>query len=183
VTEAANPRLTSGLGQYTIAMLACFGLVGVLWLIALGGAKEERLPRVDVGRQAAQFRATAAYQTYAPQNLPAGWRATSSRITGTKADGPIAWHLGYLTGRDEYAALEQSNENPATFIPRMANRDRSVGTQQVAGATWERYFREDKKQFTLARRLPGVTIVVTGTASYDDLAVLAAALRPQPSRG
>jgi hypothetical protein len=25
--------------------------------------------------------------------------------------------------------------------------------------------------------------VVTGTASYDDLAVLAAALRPQPSRG
>jgi hypothetical protein len=92
----------------------------------------------------------------------------------------VAWHLGYLTARDAYASLEQSDESPSAFVPRMANRDRPDGAQQVAGASWERYYRPDKKQSTLARRLPGVTLVVTGTASYDELATLAAALRPLP---
>jgi hypothetical protein len=157
--------------------LICFGLVGALRLVSIGAAADELLPRVDAGRAAARFQAIAGYQTYAPQGLPAGWRVTSSRITGTRAEGPVAWHLGHLTARGEYAAVEQSDENPATFIPRMTNRDRPVGTQQVAGATWERYYRSDKKQYSLARRFPGVTIVVTGTAPYPDLATLAAALR------
>ena len=183
MTDATQQRLSGGVRQYTPAMSVCFALVGLLWLLSIVGAREPALPRVDPAQAAAQFRAAAQYQTYAPQGLPAGWRATSSRITGTKADGPVAWHLGYLTARNEYAALEQSNENPATFIPRMTNRDRPVGTQQVAGATWERYYRSDKKQYSLARRLPGVSLVVTGTASYDDLAVLAAALRPQRPEG
>jgi uncharacterized protein DUF4245 len=61
----------------------------------------------------------------------------------------------------------------------MTNRDRAVGSRQVAGATWAEYHREDKRQRSLVRLLPGVTLVVTGTASFDELAVLAASLRPQ----
>jgi hypothetical protein len=157
------------------------GLVGLVWLlVVLGNARPA--PRVDVARQAALVEARAPYRTYVPGRLPAGWRATSSRITGTRAAGPVAWHLGFLTARDAYAAVEESDEAPGAFVSRMANRDRPVGAQQVAGATWQRYYRADKRQYSLARRFPGVTIVVTGTASYDELAVLAAALRPQPGR-
>jgi hypothetical protein len=179
VGDGIYQRLTSGIGQYAVAMLVCFGLVGVTWLLTLRHT-EPAVPSVDAARAAGRFHAVAPYQTYAPHGLPGGWRATSSRVTGTKTDGPVAWHLGYLTAGNEYAAVEQSNEDPEIFVPRMTNRDTPVGTQQVAGATWERYFRDDKKQYSLARRLPGVTFVVTGTASYDDLAILAASLRPQP---
>jgi hypothetical protein len=179
VSDGTSQRLAGGARHYAVVMLACFGLVGGLWLLSAPGA-EQPPSQVDVAQAAARFRAVAPYQTYAPPDVPAGWRATSSRITGTAGEGPVAWHLGHLTARGQYAAVVQSDESPAAFVPRMTNRDGPVGGQQVAGATWERYFRSDKKQYSLVRRLPGVTIVVTGTAPYHDLAVLAAALRPQP---
>jgi hypothetical protein len=168
-----------GTRRHAVAAALSAGLVGLIWLVVVQG-NERPEPRVDVAGQAGRFRVLAPYQTYVPHDLPAGWRATSSRITGTRAEGPVAWHLGCLTSRGSYAALEESDERPAAFVSRMANRDRPVGTQQVAGATWERYYRPDKKQYSLARRLAGVTLVVTGTASYDELAALAASLRPQP---
>jgi hypothetical protein len=173
-------RLRGGGRQYTTAAVACCGLVALIWLLVVRPDGQQAPPRVDITQQAARLRAVAPYQTYVPQGPPAGWLATSSRITGTPGDGPVAWHLGFRTAHGGYAAVEESDENPAAFVPRMTNRDRPVGAQQVAGATWERYHRPDKKQYSLARRLPGVTLVVTGTASYDELAALAAALRPQP---
>lgn len=177
VGDAPGRRPADGAGQYLIVVLICCGVVGLLWLLTLG-ARTGPPPPVDVPRVAAQLRTVAPYETRVPVTAPSGWRPTSSRITGTKAGGPVAWHLGYRTPGDAYAALEESDENPATFVPRMTNRNQPVGTQQVAGATWDRYYRSDKKQYSLARRLPGVTLVVTGTASYDELARLAAALRP-----
>ena len=181
VSRARPQWLTGGAGrQYAVTVLICLGLVGLLWSLTVA-VGEPAPARVEPARSAARFQVTAPYQTYAPRALPGGWRAISSRITGTRTDGPVAWHLGYLTVRDEYAALEESDENPATFVPRMTNRDKPVGVQQVAGAAWVRYYRSDKKQSSLVRRLPGVTLVVTGTASYDELAALAAALRPQPN--
>jgi uncharacterized protein DUF4245 len=160
------------------AAVVSAGLVGILWLLVVGTGRQDA-PAVDVGRQGDRLGALAPYPAYVPGGLPAGWRAVSTRITGSRASGPVAWHLGYVTARGAYAALEESDEDPAAFVPRMANRDRPAGSQQVAGATWDRYFRPDKKQYSLARRLPGVTVVVTGTAPYDDLATLAAALRPR----
>jgi hypothetical protein len=173
-------RLRGGGRHYFTASVASGGLVALIWLLVVRPDGQQAPPRVDITRQAAHLRAVAPYQTYVPRGLPAGWLAISSRITGTPGDGPVAWHLGFRTARGEYAAVEESDEDPGGFVPRMANRDRPVGAQQVAGATWERYYRPDKKQYSLARRLPGVTLVVTGTASYDELAALAAALRPQP---
>jgi uncharacterized protein DUF4245 len=175
----AAERLRGGGREYATAAVACVGLVGLLGLL-VAGAGGRPGPPVDVATQAARLRAVAPYQTYVPRRLPPGWRATVSRITGTRGNGPVAWHLGCRTAGDGYAAIEESDEDPATFVSRMANRDRPEGTRQVAGATWERYYRSDKKQYSLARRLPGVTLVVTGTASYEELAALAASLRPQP---
>jgi hypothetical protein len=177
VEPAERPR--GGGRQYTTAAVASAGLVALIWLLVVLPDGQAR-STVDVAQQGARLRAVAPYQTYVPLGLPAGWLATSSRITGTPGEGPVAWHLGCRTARGGYAAVEESDEDPVAFVPRMANRDRPVGAQQVAGATWERYYRPDKKQYSLARRLPGVTLVVTGTASYDELTALAAALRPQP---
>src|SRR5262249_31705048 len=98
------------------------------------------------------------------------------------AGGPVSWHLGFNTPSKEYAALEESNEAPdgaGNFIDRMTSQGHPDGTLQVAGVTWARTFRPDKKQRSLVRRLPGLTLVVTGTASYEELAVLAGSLRLQ----
>jgi hypothetical protein len=183
VSDGTYKRLTSGVGQFGLAIGACLLLVGVIMLLT-PRADKETLPQVDARSAAEAMRLTAPYLSYAPQGLPAGWRATSSRLSGDK--GAVAWHLGFLTSSDQYAALEESNERPAVdFVRRMTNVDPAnpkslVGTRQVAGASWKEYHREDKRQNSLVRELPTVMLVVTGTASYDELAVLAASLRPQP---
>jgi hypothetical protein len=128
------------------------------------------------------MRSDAPYTVYAPEGLPADWRPNSSRLHGLESGGkePVAWHLGFVTPSDEYAALEQSNEKASEYVPRMTNSSRPIGTQQVGDITWTKYHRKDKKANSLARTLPdGMSIVVTGTASYRELAVLAAALKPQ----
>jgi hypothetical protein len=183
VSDGTYKRLTSGVGQFALAIGACLALVGVIMLLT-PRTNKQTLPHVDASSAAEALRLTAPYLSYAPQGLPAGWRATSSRLSG--ASGPVAWHLGLLTSGDQYAALEESNERPAeAFVKRMTNVDALdpkslVGTRQVQGTAWNEYNRKDKRQNSLVRELPTVTLVVTGTASYDELAVLAASLRPQP---
>ncbi|HEX2317197.1 MAG TPA: DUF4245 domain-containing protein [Thermomonospora sp.] len=183
VSPGVYKRLTTGLGGYAMAMLACLLMVGLVVLIT-PREQEERLPVADYGGHLFALRTDAPYTPYAPEGLPATWRPTSSRLSGLNSKGPVAWHLGMVTPSEEYAALEQSNEKPvAEYLWRMTNSREALGPQQVAGQTWQRYYREDKDQRSLVRTLPDVTVVVTGTASYEELAVLAAALKPQARGG
>ncbi|MCW2901621.1 MAG: hypothetical protein JWO67_3886 [Streptosporangiaceae bacterium] len=179
MSPALYKRLTTGLGGYSIAMVACLALAGLVVLLTPRSHKEV-LPTADYTYDLRALRSAGAYTAYGPEGLPARWRPTSSRLTGADGHGPLAWHVGFVTPKEEYAALEESDESAEPFIKRMTNRDRPVGSRQVAGAGWAQYFRPDKKQRSLVRRLKGVTLVVTGTASYDELAVLAGSLRPQP---
>ncbi|TYK49275.1 DUF4245 domain-containing protein [Actinomadura decatromicini] len=185
VSPAVHKRLTTGLGGFAMAMGACLVLVFAIYLIAPRSESEVE-PVVDYGSQLWAMRGDAPYTVHAPEGLPPGWRPTSSRLTGlgSGAKGPVAWHLGFVTPSDEYAALEQSNEKASEFVPRMANSSKPTGTRTVNGVAWTTYLNKGKKANTLARTLPdGTSLVVTGTASYAELAVLAGALKPQAKTG
>ncbi|MFC4050364.1 DUF4245 domain-containing protein [Actinomadura syzygii] len=185
VSPAVHKRLTTGLGGFAMAMGACLVLVFAIYLVAPRGESEAD-PVVDYGSQLWAMRSDAPYTVHAPEGLPPTWRPTSSRLTGlgSGSKGPVAWHLGFVTPSEEYAALEQSNEKASEFVPRMANSSKPTGTQTVNGVAWTTYLNKGKKANTLARTLPdGTSLVVTGTASYGELAVLAAALRPQAKNG
>jgi hypothetical protein len=191
VSPGTYKRLTSGPGQFGLAMGACLLLVLIVVLISPGQSiitphgTKQILPSADPNQAATALQYSAPYRSWAPQGLPHGWQCTSSRLSGN-GGSVIGWHAGYVTPKGEYASLEESNEQPADgFVHRMTNIDPAKpntlrGTVQIAGATWQQYYRADKKQSSLVRRLPGVTLVVTGTASYSELAVLAASLHPQP---
>ncbi|WP_225992443.1 DUF4245 domain-containing protein, partial [Actinomadura montaniterrae] len=185
VSPAVYKRLTTGLGGFTMAMGACLLLVLAIFVITPRDNKEV-LPTVDYASQLWAMRGDAPYTVWAPEGLSPRWRPTSSRISGLESGGkqPVAWHLGFVTPKGEYAALEQSNEKAEAYVPRMTNSSKPIGTMQVAGASWAKYHRNDKKANSLARPGPGGTsIVVTGTASYEELAVLAASLKPQAKQG
>ncbi|MFA1545136.1 DUF4245 domain-containing protein [Actinomadura chokoriensis] len=185
VSPAVHKRLTTGLGGFALATAACMLLVLAIYVVSPRGDKDA-LPTVDYGSQLWAMRSDAPYPVFAPEGLPAGWRPNSSRLSGLGSGGkePVAWHLGFVTPSEEYAALEQSNEKVSEYVPRMTNSSKPIGTQQVDGVTWTKYHRKDKKANSLARTLPsGVSVVVTGTASYQELAVLAASLKPQSKDG
>ncbi len=136
-------------------------------------------PPVDVTLGARAAAAEVEFTPAVPAGLPDGWRATSVRTTRSTAD-VITWHAGYQTPGGQYAALEQGKDAPTAWVAQQTNHGQADGSQQVAGQTWQRYAGGRAVQNSLVRTSGAVTTIVTGTASFDELAVLAASLRPTP---
>lgn len=181
VSPSVYRRLMSGVPGFTVAMLACLVVVGLVLLLTPRN-DPDTVPRVDYTGDLTGLRAVAPYTPQAPEGLPPQWYPTSSRLSGTSG-GPVAWHLGFYTPQKQYAALEESDESPGGaggFVDRMTSQGRPDGSTLIGGVTWDKTFRPDKKQRSLVHRLSGLTIVVTGTASYDELATLAGSLKAQP---
>ncbi|GII93159.1 DUF4245 domain-containing protein [Sinosporangium siamense] len=171
-------RFTQGFYGYVVAVAVCFGLVGIFLLIA-PQSREEHIPRVDYSMDIANLGRAAPYTVWAPSAPTANWVPTSSRMTTEK--GTHTWRLGFATAKRAHAMLVQSDEKPADkFASRLANSEAVVGKRDIAGATWEERFRKDKDQRSLVRFLPDATLIVTGTADWDELSTLAASLKQQP---
>ncbi|QYC44957.1 hypothetical protein Nocox_37015 [Nonomuraea coxensis DSM 45129] len=172
-------RFTDGFYGYAVALFICLAGAVAFVLIAPQG-REEHIPRRDYSITVANFSHDVPYQVWSPRQDPAGWVPNSNRIAQGK-NGAQVLYLGFATAKREHAMFAQSDERPAAeFANRMANSDKAVGTQEIGGETWERRFREDKNQRTLVRVLPDVTLVVTGTADWPELAELAGLLQQRP---
>lgn len=152
-------------------------LVAVLVLLITPRRNQDAVPRIDYRGDLGRLTAVAPFTVRAPAGLPPAWYPTSSRLT---RNGAVAWHLGFLTPHGRYAALEESNER-GDYLARMTSAGSPDGAMVLAGATWRRTLRADKDQRSLVLRPPGVTLVVTGTASYEELTTLAGSLRPVPN--
>ncbi|WP_346776495.1 DUF4245 domain-containing protein [Streptomyces sp. HNM0574] len=122
----------------------------------------------------------APYPVAAPKGLSKEWRATSVTY---EADGPqgSAWHLGFMAPGNEYAAVEQSDDKPAdTYVGKVTQGAKKTDkTMRVGDEEWQRW--EGEKYDALVRVAPeeesgAATTVVTGTASFQQLARLAEAL-------
>ncbi|MEU7105410.1 DUF4245 domain-containing protein [Streptomyces sp. NPDC046215] len=122
-------------------------------------------------------RRAAPYAVAAPEGLGEGWRATSVSYTPGSKDGS-AWHLGFLDPQRQYVAVEQSDGPVAAFVDSVSRGAvKTKQTQQIGGAAWQRY--EGEKYDALVREERGVTTVVTGTASFERLTEMAAALKAE----
>ncbi|MFI6500550.1 DUF4245 domain-containing protein [Nonomuraea typhae] len=175
-------RLTQTFYGYVVAMLVCLAGVGV-FLLMTPQSRTEHIPKREYTITVANFNRAVPYKVWRPSQDPAGWIANSNRIADGSAGAKVLY-LGFATAKREHAMFAQSGEQPAAgFGNRMANSDKSIGTEQINGQPWDKRFREDKKQRTLIRTLPGVTLVVTGTADWPELTQLAASLQelPKPS--
>ncbi|WP_328930402.1 DUF4245 domain-containing protein [Streptomyces sp. NBC_00190] len=127
---------------------------------------------VDYRVETLTARRAAPYPVAAPVGLPAEWRATSVSYQRKNAN---AWHLGFLDPGKQYVAVEQSTDTSGKNLGKITQQAKSTGqTQQVGGAAWERW--EGEKYDALVKQEQGHVTVVTGTASFDQLGAMAAAL-------
>ncbi|WP_067178687.1 DUF4245 domain-containing protein [Microtetraspora niveoalba] len=171
-------RFTEGFYGYAFALIVCLAAAGLFLLVAPTGGKEH-IPSVDFSIDRLNAARVAPYAVEVPKEVPANWVPTSSQLT--EKAGVVSWRLGFATGKRMHAMVVQSNEKPFTdFASRMANSDKATGTRQIAGTAWEERFRQDKNQRSLVRVLQDRTVVVTGSADWDELTALAASLVVQP---
>ncbi|MEU9979731.1 DUF4245 domain-containing protein [Streptomyces sp. NPDC050856] len=167
-------------GKQTVrGMFQSMAVIGVaaavMYLFVPHDDTADPIKPVDYRVELLTAQRAAPYPVLAPEGLPKGWTATSVSYQRQEEN---AWHLGFLSPEREYVAVEQSTAAPEKYIADVSHRAEDTGrTQKVAGRPWQRW--EGPKYDALVLRDKGVTTVVTGTASYERLAEMAATLKPK----
>ena len=171
----AGKRGNQTVRDMVLSMAVIVAVSAGIYVVVPHDESKNPVKTVDYQVELASARRAAPYPVLAPQGLDRGWRATSVTYDGAGQDG-AQWHLGFLAPKEQYVAVEQSDGRPAAFISSVTKRAEPVGGAVKAGGDkWERY--EGETYRALVREQKGVTTVVTGTASYERLAEMAAALR------
>ncbi|MGW5851916.1 DUF4245 domain-containing protein [Streptomyces sp. NPDC055254] len=170
-------------GKQTIwDMVRSLGVIGVvvagIYIFIPHDEDADPMKTVDYRVEAITARRAAPYPVAAPVGLPQEWRATSVTYERKNAD---AWHLGFLDPQRQYVAIEQTTDASAKRLGRLTQQAKGTGqTQQVGDLVWERW--DGEKYDALVRQEQGHVTVVTGTASFEQLAVMAAALEFKQGR-
>ncbi|MFK4223718.1 DUF4245 domain-containing protein [Streptomyces sp. NPDC019890] len=155
-----------------LSMAVIGAVVAVIYMFIPHDDTADPIKAVDYRVELVTARRAAPYPVAAPEGLAKEWKPTSVSYERTDGD---AWHLGFLDPDGEYVAVEQSTAPARKYIPKVSQQAHETGkTQQIAGATWQRW--EGPKYDALVREDKGSTTVVTGTASAERLAEMAAAL-------
>ncbi|MGL5857352.1 MAG: DUF4245 domain-containing protein [Angustibacter sp.] len=175
-TERARRRIRAPWPSMVLSLGVVLSIV-LLLLLLVPRVNSVTQPPVDVGLGARAAAERVSFTPSQPRGLPAGWRPTSVRTARSSA-GVLMWHVGYQTPSGQYAAVQQGIDAPFEWVRAQVNRAPRQGDQPVDGAVWQRWVRTDKVQNSLVRIRDRVTTVVTGTAPFDELALLAASLDP-----
>ncbi|MGH3371876.1 MAG: DUF4245 domain-containing protein [Nocardioidaceae bacterium] len=128
---------------------------------------------VDYEQTLEAAREQSGFTLLAPEPLPEGWRVTSVEFVPE----PTRWHLGMLTGEDRYVGLEQAGGSVDDMVETYVDREAVPGGPvEIAGEPW-RSWTDDGGDTALTRVEDGVTTLVVGTLSRDDLAAFVQSLR------
>ncbi|OKK06255.1 hypothetical protein AMK26_09400 [Streptomyces sp. CB03234] len=160
-------------GMFQSMAVIC-AAAGVIYLFVPHDDKADPIKPVDYRVELVTAQRAAPYPVMAPEGLAKGWTPTSVEYDRQDDD---AWHLGFLTPDRQYVAVEQSTAVPEKYVPKVTHQASDTGrTLQLAGKTWQRW--EGPKYDALVLHEKGVTTVVTGTATQEQLARMVTALRP-----
>jgi hypothetical protein len=123
--------------------------------------------------------ARAGYDLVVPTDLDEGFRPTSARTdAGAAEEGdPVTLEIGYLTPEEEFAGFVVSDDREADPVADVLDGAEEQGTVDVRGERWTRSTTIDGET-ALSRETGGATVLVTGSATDDELEAVAASVQP-----
>lgn len=156
-----------------LSMAVISAVAGVVYIFVPHDDKANPIKAVDYRVELVTARRAAPYPVAAPAGLSKDWTPTS---VSYQREAGNSWHLGFVDPDGKYVAVEQSTSQAKKYVSEVSQDARNTGrTQQVAGETWQHW--EGPKYDALVRHDKGATTVVTGSASPERLAEMAAALK------
>lgn len=174
-TGQRNARMRQTIGDMVRSMLVVLAFVAVLLLVTWR-PQPEAVKVIDPSTAITLATTEADFPLQVPQGLTDGWRPTSARWEATEKSSPEpVLHIGYVTPADAYAQVTQSSSISEPYVAEQTFNGRAVGEAVIAGITWQRWEYGDRR--SLLRLEPGVTTIVSGTASWDELTALATSLQ------
>jgi hypothetical protein len=184
-TEAAAPPAVDRMQRFTAAnmirslvplVLGCLLIVG---FAALRQNPDDPVREVETANAERAVAQLASYPVLVPRGLSDDWRPTSVRTNaGSASTGdPVTLHIGWLTPAEEFAQYVVSDDPEAGALTDVLDDATEDGVEQVDGNTWQRLTTE-RGETALTRTEGTATLVVTGSASDDELQTLAGSLEP-----
>jgi Protein of unknown function (DUF4245) len=162
-----------------LSLAAVVGMVLVLILV-VPRVSSVSGPPVDVHATAVDVKGRTGWPIVEAVGLPDGWNTTSARFVRT-TDGFSTWHAGYQTPSGTYVAVEQTMDPTPLWLEAQTNRAPRTGTLEAGGRTWAKYERDTKVQNSLVddpEAAGQLTTLVTGTASFEEMADFVTHLQP-----
>jgi hypothetical protein len=157
-------------------VLLCLVIVG---FTALRQQPEERVQTVDPTSSVHLAAARASYPLQAPTGLDPRYLPTSARTNAGNASAgqPVTLEIGYLTPARKYAGFVESDDPGALPVRDVLSGATPHGSVAIAGTPWTRST-TSRGETALSHTVGRVTLLVTGSASDQELTAVVASLRP-----
>jgi hypothetical protein len=183
--EAPAPPAVDRMQRFTAAnmirsllplVLGCLLVVGVT---TLKQNPDDPVREVDTSGAERTAAERASYELLVPRGLSGDWRPTSVRTNAGQATAgdPVTLQIGWLTPGEEFAQYVVSDDREATALTDVLDDATEDGTEQVGDDRWQRLTTgRGETALTLAEGT--ATLLVTGSASDEELQTLADSLQP-----
>ena len=154
-------------------------LLIVAWTAFRQSPDVDPIREIDPSTTVALAAARASFPIAYPQGLDEDYRPTSARTDAGAADpgDPVTLEIGYVTPSEEFAGFVVSDDPRADPVATVLDGAAEKGTVDVGGQTWTRSTTEDGET-ALSKEADGVIVLVSGSASEDELEAVAAAVEP-----
>ena len=131
-------------------------------------------PNIDVSAVARNATDVAGFTPVAPDTGNT-FTANYARWESGSGSGVPTWEVGFLTPKDSFIGLIQTNQPNPTWLVQQTKSAPVTGTRDAGGQEWElRDTGKGEKSMILDYR--GSTVILTGGAPLDEFGVLAAAV-------
>ncbi|MBA3294822.1 MAG: DUF4245 domain-containing protein [Geodermatophilaceae bacterium] len=111
-------------------------------------------------------------------DLAEAWRPTSVDVTPEGGQpGVVTLTIGYLTPSEEFARYAVSTDSASGLMTDLLTGATGVGALRLGGESWEE-FSTGRGEALYLRNDGDLRLVVTGSASQDELRTLAESLTP-----
>jgi uncharacterized protein DUF4245 len=175
LTAAERQRLRTSANLWR-ALIPLLIVVGVAVLLLWPrGVTPDGVHVVELSGPVAAANQQAGFTVLVPRGLASGWRPTSTELIPQSGVSKASFRIGFVTPDGKYAEVLQSND-AADAVAAQYGPLTEVGPVPVNGTDWDGFARPNGRQL-IRHTVGGVTLIVTGSASQQELIQLAGSLR------
>jgi hypothetical protein len=177
--EVAPPKRGRETASDMVRSLGLIAVIIAVTLIFVPGllhpSKSERFPAADYSDYVSGFHQVTGKTAITPSPVPSGFTANAAALTGPAAAEHL--HIGFAVTGARYAGVEESVGPTAAFVSSILGvRGGTVtGHVRIDGANWAAST-SARGEDSLTHTVRGITVIVTGSATEEQLRSLAASL-------
>jgi len=180
MSQTASPQSQRTYAGMIGAMLVAVVVAGGWYLIGRPSESSQPVTTVEWTPLVRAARTDAALLVYAPQALPAGWKA---RSVDYLPGGDPHWHLGTLTDKGRYVGIDEGRVEVSDLVAQYVDKNATRGKDVRIGADLWQSWTDSGGDYALTRTVKqgsltlDSVVVVGHEVPHDQVAAFVASLR------